>query len=475
MTAQHDQILIIDFGSQVTQLIGRRVREMGVYSEIIPFQSAEAAFHRMKPKAVILSGGPDSVTRDGSPRAPQVVFDSGLPILAICYGQQTTAVQLGGVVEGGHAAEFGRADIEVKSESALFEGLWKVGERHPVWMSHGDRVTKLPAGFTVKAVSENAPFAIASDEARRIYTTMFHPEVVHTPDGAKLIRKTCSRNVGRVDQRFRHVEPAPLRVIIAYLEATDFNGCGRIDTAAKVSNDACVDRIRHRQHLEGAAQFVDALRDIVPHGLGIRFAAAIWVEDRQRNHRNDLACVHIENEARGANGLQVDHGSRKFAFHCRLHTLVDRKRNRFSASERIGKAVIQDAFHPHHAAAVKIGIANDMGSEGRLRIESLRLTRIGHGGFTQSIHRCNQFRHGARTEIGKGLSGFQDRKIFGLCAFGHEPRKLRGKVFRTPQKLVGMHPDRPGLDGARKNFAIAINNVATSRQPRSPRSGNRTP
>ena len=187
MTAHHDQILIIDFGSQVTQLIGRRVREMGVYSEIIPFQSAEAAFHRMKPRAVILSGGPDSVTRDGSPRAPQVVFDSGLPILAICYGQQTTAVQLGGVVEGGHAAEFGRADIEVKAASALFEGLWKVGERHPVWMSHGDRVTKLPAGFTVKATSENAPFAIASDETRRIYTTMFHPEVVHTPDGAKLI------------------------------------------------------------------------------------------------------------------------------------------------------------------------------------------------------------------------------------------------------------------------------------------------
>ena len=111
----------------------------------------------------------------------------GLPILSICYGQQTTAVQLGGVVEGGHAAEFGRADIEIKEQSALFEGLWKVGERHPVWMSHGDRVTKMPAGITVKATSENAPFAVATDEARRIYSTMFHPEVVHTPDGAKLI------------------------------------------------------------------------------------------------------------------------------------------------------------------------------------------------------------------------------------------------------------------------------------------------
>jgi GMP synthase (glutamine-hydrolysing) len=187
MTASHDKILIIDFGSQVTQLIARRVRELGVYSEVMPYQKAEAAFHTMKPKAVILSGGPDSVTREGSPRAPQAVFDAGLPILAICYGQQTTAVQLGGVVEGGHAAEFGRADIEIKEHSALFDGVWRVGQRHPVWMSHGDRVTRLPAGFTVKAVSENAPFAIASDEERKLYTTMFHPEVVHTPDGAKLI------------------------------------------------------------------------------------------------------------------------------------------------------------------------------------------------------------------------------------------------------------------------------------------------
>jgi GMP synthase (glutamine-hydrolysing) len=184
----HDLVLIIDFGSQVTQLIARRVREIGVLSEIVPYQSAEAAFERLKPKAVILSGGPDSVTRAGSPRAPQGVFASGLPVLSICYGQQTTAAQLGGIVEDGHAAEFGRADIEIKEKSALFDGFWNVGECHPVWMSHGDRVTKLPAGFTVKATSENAPFAIATDEKRRIYTTMFHPEVVHTPDGAKLIR-----------------------------------------------------------------------------------------------------------------------------------------------------------------------------------------------------------------------------------------------------------------------------------------------
>jgi GMP synthase (glutamine-hydrolysing) len=182
-----DNVLIIDFGSQVTQLIARRVREAGVYSEIVPFDKAETAIARLAPKALILSGGPASVTTAGSPRAPQAIFQSGLPILSICYGQQATAVQLGGTVEGGHAAEFGRAEVEIREKSALFDGIWEVGKRYPVWMSHGDRVTRLPEGFTVKATSENAPFAIASDESRRIYTTMFHPEVVHTPDGAKLL------------------------------------------------------------------------------------------------------------------------------------------------------------------------------------------------------------------------------------------------------------------------------------------------
>ncbi len=194
--ASHASVLIVDFGSQVTQLIARRVRETGVYCEIHPFQKAEEAFRQMQPKAVILSGGPASVTEPGSPRAPQAVFEAGLPVMAICYGQQTTAVQLGGKVEGGHAAEFGRADVEIRAASALFEGIWQVGGRYPVWMSHGDRVTALPSGFTVKATSENAPFAVATDEARRIYTTMFHPEVVHTPDGAKLIRNFVTKIAG---------------------------------------------------------------------------------------------------------------------------------------------------------------------------------------------------------------------------------------------------------------------------------------
>ncbi len=187
MNAPIDTILIIDFGSQVTQLIARRVRETGVYCEIVPFHKAQEGFDRLKPAAVIFSGGPASVPDEGSPRAPQSVIDSGVPILAICYGQQTLCHQLGGRVEGGHHREFGRADIAIQKQSPLFEGFWSVGGNYPVWMSHGDRVTVLPDGFEVIATSANAPFAIAADEKRKYYTTMFHPEVVHTTDGAKLI------------------------------------------------------------------------------------------------------------------------------------------------------------------------------------------------------------------------------------------------------------------------------------------------
>src|SRR6266404_1538150 len=172
VASAHDKILIVDFGSQVTQLIARRVREEGVYSEIVPFQKAEAAFLQMKPKAVILSGGPESVHEEGSPRAPQSIFDSGVPVLGICYGQMTMAAQLGGIVEGGHAREFGRADVEVKAASQLFDSTWSMGERHPVWMSHGDRITKMPPGFAVAGVSPNAPFAVIQDEKRKYYGLM---------------------------------------------------------------------------------------------------------------------------------------------------------------------------------------------------------------------------------------------------------------------------------------------------------------
>src|SRR5499427_7804196 len=140
----HDKILIIDLGSQVTQLIARRVREEGVYSEIVPYQKAEAAFARLRPKAVILSGGPASVLDRDAPLAPAAIYSAGVPVLGICYGEQAMAQQLGGKVEGGHHRDFGRAEIELIKASPLTEGVCEVGQRYPVWMSHGDRVTKLP-------------------------------------------------------------------------------------------------------------------------------------------------------------------------------------------------------------------------------------------------------------------------------------------------------------------------------------------
>ncbi len=195
--ANHERVLIVDFGSQVTQLIARRLREAGVYCEIHPFNRANARFlGEYAPKAIILSGGPASVKTAASPRADDAVFNAGVPVLAICYGQQTMALQLGGAVDHSDKREFGRADVTIERPSALFDGIWEVGESYPVWMSHGDKVTRLPEGFSVAGTSPNAPFAIATDERRRFYSVMFHPEVVHTPDGGKLLANFVRKIAG---------------------------------------------------------------------------------------------------------------------------------------------------------------------------------------------------------------------------------------------------------------------------------------
>ncbi|MGB6349268.1 MAG: glutamine-hydrolyzing GMP synthase [Pseudolabrys sp.] len=192
----HDKVLIVDFGSQVTQLIARRVREEKVYSEIVPYQKAELAFREMKPKAVILSGGPASVLDKNAPLAPQAIYESGVPVLGICYGEQAMAAQLGGKVEGGHHREFGRAEVTVTEDTPLFDGVWHKGEKYPVWMSHGDRVTKLPDGFRVLGTSPNAPIAIIGDDKRKFYATQFHLEVMHTPHGAALLRNFVRKIAG---------------------------------------------------------------------------------------------------------------------------------------------------------------------------------------------------------------------------------------------------------------------------------------
>ncbi len=186
---RHDErVLVLDFGSQVTQLIARRLRESGIYCEIWPFNAAPGRIAEWAPKAVILSGGPASVTDPASPRAPDLVWTMGVPVLGICYGQQLMCAQLGGAVEAHGVQEFGRAFVDVTEGCPLFDGAWHPGGREQVWMSHGDRVTALPPGFRTVASSEGAPFAVVADEARKFYGVQFHPEVVHTPHGAALLR-----------------------------------------------------------------------------------------------------------------------------------------------------------------------------------------------------------------------------------------------------------------------------------------------
>ena len=185
-----DRVLIVDFGSQVTQLIARRVRESGVYCEIHPFNRVSAdSLVDFGPRAVILSGGPASVRDIDTPRAPEAVFDLGVPLLGICYGQQTMVEQLGGTVQTSDHREFGRAMLDVSADCDLFDGVWKNGDETQVWMSHGDRVEDLPEGFRVVGTSDGAPFAAIANDNKRFYGVQFHPEVVHTLDGASLLRQ----------------------------------------------------------------------------------------------------------------------------------------------------------------------------------------------------------------------------------------------------------------------------------------------
>ena len=183
----YDRLLIIDFGSQVTQLIARRLRELSVYCEIHPYQNVTDAFlTEFAPKAIIFSGGPDSVMREGSPRAPEAAFNMGVPILGICYGQQVMMHQLGGRVESGHGtAEFGRAYVTPKGSLNILDG-WFAGGDEQVWMSHGDHVSEIAPGFEVYGTSPNAPYAITADTSRNFFAVQFHPEVHHTPNGPRL-------------------------------------------------------------------------------------------------------------------------------------------------------------------------------------------------------------------------------------------------------------------------------------------------
>ena len=294
MTIAHDEsVLIVDFGSQVTQLIARRVREAGVYSEIAPFSSAEAAFARLKPKGIILSGGPASVTEDGSPRAPDIILQSGLPILGICYGQQTMTQQLGGMVEGGgeNGGEFGRAFIEITDRCRLFDGLWKEGEAHQVWMSHGDKVTALAPGFRAVASSPGAPFAVIADDERRMYAMQFHPEVVHTPDGGKLIANFVSHVCGcRGDWSMAEFKAAKIA------EIREQVGSSRVICGLSGGVDSAVAAVLIHEAIGDQLTCV-----FVDHGL-MRMGEADQVVSLFKGHYN-IPLVHVQAETLFMGGL----------------------------------------------------------------------------------------------------------------------------------------------------------------------------
>jgi GMP synthase (glutamine-hydrolysing) len=399
--AGHDKILIVDFGSQVTQLIARRVREEKVYCEIVPFQKAAEAFSALRPKGVILSGGPASVLDADAPLAPPAIYDAGVPVLGICYGEQAMAQQLGGRVEGGHHREFGRAEVLVTEETPLFEGVWRKGERYPVWMSHGDRVTQLPPGFRVVGTSPNAPIAMIADEARKFYATQFHLEVMHTPHGAALIRNFVRRIAGcKGDWTMRAFKEEAIEKIRAQV------GKGKVICGLSGGVDSAVAAVLIHEAIGEQLTCV-----FVDHGL-LRLAEAEKVVALFRDSYN-IPLVHVDAEAQ---------------FLAALAGVTDPEQKR----KTIGKLFI-DVFE---AEAGKLGGAEFL-AQGTLYpdvIESVSFT----GGPSVTIK--------SHHNVG-GLPERMNMKLVEPLRelFKDEVRAL-GRELGLPQAFVGRHPfPGPGL------------------------------
>src|SRR5229473_2900385 len=397
-----DRLLIVDFGSQVTQLIARRLREAGVYCEIHPFQSVDQAkIEQFGPKAIVLSGGPASVIEGQAPAANPAIFTAKVPVLGICYGEQTMAQQLGGTVEAGHHREFGRAEVLVTEDSPLFDGVWRKGERYPVWMSHGDRVTRLPAGFRVVGTSANAPIAMIADEQRRFYATQFHLEVMHTPHGAALLRNFVRKIAGcKGDWTMRAFKAEAIEKIRAQV------GGGRVICGLSGGVDSAVAAVLIHEAIGEQLTCV-----FVDHGL-LRLAEAEKVVALFRDSYN-IPLVHVE-----AEGL----------FLAALEGVTDPEQKR----KTIGKLFI-DVFE---AEAKKLGGAEFL-AQGTLYpdvIESVSFT----GGPSVTIK--------SHHNVG-GLPERMNMKLVEPLRelFKDEVRAL-GRELGLPDAFVGRHPfPGPGL------------------------------
>ena len=282
-----DKILILDFGAQYTQLIARRIREIGVYCEIWAWDHDTAEIENFAPKGIILSGGPESTIEANSPRAPQNVFDAGVPLLGICYGMQTMAVQLGGKTEGGHTREFGQATLTPTASNRLFDGLPL--KNSTAWMSHGDRVTAVPPGFAITAATHDLPIAAMADDKRHWYGVQFHPEVTHTEHGAEILRRFV----------------------------VDICGCATLWTAANIIDDA-VARIRQQvgsdRVLLGLSGGVDSsvVAALLKRAIGDQLTCVFVDTGLLRFNEGDqvMATMH---KHMGVNVIRVDARPRYFA------------------------------------------------------------------------------------------------------------------------------------------------------------------